>query len=491
MLYAVQNEETIIVTAASTLIEFEEFKTRQHQEEGITFEIADILEMMTNPSLKGYRAAPLIITCPDRDAANTFIRDNMIQVQPYRDSLEMHENMLEHARLEEELGKPTDRRTLAEIHGLEENDPWAENLSEQSKEALRKQDEHMKKVRESGGLTGDSFGGNLGEGINVHSGSVTVDDEGNVTGANILATKSTLTAYELTVSEETDLDVMFNTLRIPENRIEEKEGARAVIRLHDFQIKQIATVFESHRINYTLTRVVEAGEEKQSLVEGYDELYLFFSVQVSNAVLTQMIPIIDDAGIDTNTILAMHDFDDACWFICANEAHAQNIGDALDAAGHPNSIVAVNRQGKAILGEGANARVVDTNEHVVTDPRPWNDRASEIDQMSDEDREALFKGIKASEFIFVIRSHPKYRTLVEITPETYFREHGVMWSGDMPFERLVPKDFLTHVEGNTYAIGFDVDIAKANMCRYGFIESLLLQIHINELISEEMAARAI
>lgn len=73
MLYAVQNEETIIVTAASTLIEFEEFKTRQHQEEGITFEIADILEMMTNPSLKGYRAAPLIITCPDRDAANTFL----------------------------------------------------------------------------------------------------------------------------------------------------------------------------------------------------------------------------------------------------------------------------------------------------------------------------------------------------------------------------------------------------------------------------------
>lgn len=493
MIYAVQIDDTIIVSAASTLEEFEDFKAADHEFEGATAEIADILEMMTNPNLKGYRAAPLVITCQDRDAANTIISDHMLHLQSIRESRDTHEAMLEHARLEQELGKPIDRRTLGEIHGLDEFDPWKKEQSDEAKASHQKQSEQMKKVREAGGITGDSFDGALGEGVNVHSANVTVDDKGNVTNVSVMATKSTLSAYEITVPKATDFDIIFNELRIPENRVEEQDETRAVIRLHDFQLKQIANVFENHRIVYTITRMVEEGEGDQTknIIEGHDDLYLFFSVQIGNALIANMLPIIDAANIDQSVILAMHDFEDSCWFVCANESHAEEISQAIDAAGHANTIVAVNRRGQAILGVGADARIVDTNKKIVTDPRPWNDRAAEIDAMSDDDREKLMKSIKASEFIFVIRDHPKYRTVVQITPETYFRENNVMWEGEMPILALVPEKFLTHVEGNTYACSYDLDLAKANMCRFGFNESLLMQLHVNELMSIQLAERAL
>lgn len=488
MLYGIKTADAIYITAASTLEEYEVFKNGDHEfPDGAEGAIVDILEMLTNATLKGLKASPYSIHYDTDATADAIIAAHNITIQRRVEAIDEHEDMLERAKLAEQALTP-DRRTLAEVHGLTEDDPWSKRTDE-AKEADKAEAERMQKIRDAGGLTSESFGGEQKEGVNVHSVKTTLDADNNVVSVNVMATKTVLSSYELTVPDASYLDKIFDSLRLPENRVIEQEDTRAVINLHSFQISQIGRMLDG--VEFSLIRVEEDGTPLPDLVTGHNDIYLFFSINVPGHPVSNITFFLNTVGCDTSAVVASHDVNEEAMLFCINEAPAQKIADVLIAGGFPASVVAVNRRGQALLGAGANGKINDTNATKIDEPRPWNDRASEIDTMSEEEREELFKGIKASEFLFIVQKHPKHRTIAYITPESYFREHGKLWEGELPVLRFVPQGFMSHLEGSAFKCAYDYDLAGPNLSNNGFVESLLLQIHINENNSVRIAERSV
>lgn len=489
MLYGIRTVSTIYVVAASNIEELEIYKNETPElPDGAEGEVVDILEMLTNPDIKGLKMSPYAIHFSDDRVGDEVVSSHGITILRRVAAVQEHNDMLERARLAEEALKPADRRTLAEIHGIEDNDPWSKR-SEELQEADKQENERMKKIRDSGGITSDSFDGEIKEGVSVHKTKVTVDKDMTVQSVDVMATKTVITPYELIVPSSEYLEKILSDLRVPDNRVMEREETRAVIRLHNFQIAQIGRILDS--VDFTL---VSAGENDGTvlpdIVDGHPDLYLFFSVNVEQP-LENMEFLLLSVGADLSDVIATYDRDGKAMFIFVNEQPANDLAAIFEKAKIPAEVVAVNRKGQALLGAGANAKVVDTNKKEVDDPRPWNDRAHELDAMSDEDREKVLGGVKAEEFLFIVQPSAKYRSVITITPRSYFREHGIMWDGEYPVEKLASYQLiLKHIEGNRYSCNFDYDLATQYMSRDGFVESLRLQIHVNELDSEAIAARS-
>lgn len=496
MLYATQYHRTILVIAADSLMEFEDFALSPKLDidpDQVSVERADILDMIGNANFNGFTIAPVVIECSnDADVERVAAQFTMLRNLA---AIDQQAEMVERAKLEAEADLPPDRRTLAEVHGLTEHDPW-DNSNEKQKEAGRKQDEQMKAIREAGGLTGDSFAGKVGDKLNINSGTVYHDEDGAVIGADIKASKSTIKPYELAIDgdDQVDFDEIFDELKIPENRIMAQDGNTVTLLLHDFQTGQIAEVLDRRKLSYTLSKVTEDAPEGegQFAIDGHEEYQIFYSVQIDQATIHEIVPALEAKGFDTSLAATMRNVGRGCWLAFSRETTADECAKICHEIGHACAVVAINRQGQSILGEGVDARVIDTNTHVEIGPRPWNDRAAEIDAMSDEERAELRKSVQASEYLMAIDEHPELRTVVYIVPESYFRETGELWTGEMILDML-PKEadtkILTEIQPGIYRGGLEAQLLKDNMCRWGFVESLLLRIHINDLLSEQRAAK--
>ncbi len=477
MKFAIINDETsIFVIAASTLQEFEEFKGG-YSADGTTGEITDILEMLSNPLLASFQVAPYTIEFDDPTTRHEVIATNDIQMVELRIAKREYHDMVERAALEARHTTPKDRRTLAEVCNLVDDDPWSK-MTEEQREASKQQADSMQKVRDSGGLTGDSFGGSDSDKISVRGTTVTLDKDNNVIGVSVQAAKTMISEYELIVEGDFDLTDLFDQMRIPENRIEEQEAGRAVVRFHDFQIKTVQRILEGHGVTYSLNIILE---ETEKLFDDYTNGDT--SQQIYYAVVTQNYDGIGEE--EAKSVIATHKLDGKHWLVCLRKSEAEAI--AAQVAG---DVVATNKNGRAVLTADASAMatIIDTHEEVNDHlPRAWNDRAAEIDTMTDEEREENIKTIKANEFVFAAESHPKYRTLVHIVPEAHFRATGALWTGDLPIEHLLPKGFLTPLGDGMFSIHYDLDLAMTNLIKQGFAESILLHIYLNELRSEEIA----
>ncbi len=496
MLYATQYHRTLLVVAADSLLEFEDFALTPHvilTDETSTVERADILDMLGNPIFNGYTIAPVVVECVMEEDVEAITQMGITLLTPLA-AVDKQAEMIERAKLEAEADLPPDRRTLAEVHGLTEHDPW-DNSNEKQKEAGRKQDEQMKAIREAGGLTGDSFAGKVGDKLNINSGTIYHDEDGAVIGADIKASKSTIKPYELTIDgdEQVDFDELFDELKIPENRVLEQDGNKVTLLLHDFQTGEVAEALDRRKLSYTLSKVIEETvAENDFAVEGHEEYQIFYSVQIDQATIHEIVPALEAKGFDTSLATTMRNVGRGCWLAFIRETTADECAKICHEIGHACAVVAINRKGQSILGEGTDARVIDTNQHVEIGPRPWNARAAEIDAMTDEEKAELRKSVQASEYLIAIDEHPELRTVVYIVPESYFRETGELWTGEMILD-MIPKEadakILTQLQPGIYRGGLEAQLLKDNMCRWGFVESLLLRIHINDLLSEQRSAK--
>lgn len=493
MLYATQLDNLIVVGSASNLIDFETFCAEAEDGEGFTMERADILDMLGMPILRGYTSAPMKIECNDSDAAARAIAKFDITLLRPQEAVDMQEAMVERAKMEMAATQPPDRRTLAEVHGIEDNDPWDKSTDEQ-KEAARKQNEHMKSVRDAGGLTNDSFAGATGEKLNVHRTTVQVNQNDEVTGVDMVASKNTIRPYELVVDGEEAVDwkTIFDEIKLPENRILAEDGNRVIIKLHDFQTAEVAAVFDRMKRSYTLNKQLETIDEEETEtmeIEGHEDVHIFYSVQIDQATIHEMVPLLGSVGFDTVQAATMRNVGRGCWFAFTRERIAKECADLVRENGHACAVVAINRTGQPIVSGGDQSiRVVDTNEEVDIGPRPWNDRAGEIAGMSDEEKTELAKSVQGSEFLIAIEENERHRTICYIVPESYFREHDKLFDGDLMLD-IIPKDagrdILKQISPGVYSSFLEAKLLKDNLCRWGFIESMLLRIHLNDLLSEQ------
>ncbi|PZR76655.1 MAG: hypothetical protein DI537_43950, partial [Stutzerimonas stutzeri] len=405
--------------------------------------------------------------------------------------------MIEIARLAAEHDQPRDRRTLAEVHGLTEHDPW-DNSTEEQKEAGKKEDERMKAVREAGGLTGDSFAAKVGEKLTVTGGTVHHDAAGDVSGIDLNAIKNTIRPYELTIDgEPVDWQALWDELKIPENRITASDDNRCVVMLHDFQTGELAEVLDRQHRTYTLSKqetiaALDEDEPEVMTIEGHENHNIFYSVQIEEGTVHEMIPLLGAEGFDTSLVVTMRNIGRGCWLAFKREVQATEAADLIRRASHACAVVAINRHGQSIVSGADNSqvRIVDTHEHVEIGPRPWNDRASEIDAMTDEEKAEWRKTVQASEYLIAVDESDRYRTVVYIVPEAHFRATGELWSGEMildmiPDERNAGVKLLTEIGTGMYKGGLEPQLMKDNLCRWGFVESLLFRIHLNDLLSDQ------
>lgn len=505
MLYATRSknlDRLLLIVAADSLSDFETFANADHPsfadtDKDYALERADILDMLGDPDFKGYTLAPLKVECSNDAGVDAAISDLDLVILSQIEAVEKQAEMIEFARLAAEHDKPRDRRTLAEVHGLMENDPW-DNSTEEQKEAAKKEDERMRAVREAGGLTGDSFAAKIGDKLTVHGTTVHIDKDGDVTGVDLKASKNTIKPYELTVDgEPVDWMEFFDELKLPENRVLSENGNTVVVQLHDFQTAEVAEILDRQHRSYTLTKqeTIEALDEEETLtVDGHDDTHVFYSVQIDQGTVHEMIPLLGAEGFDTSLVLTMRNIGRGCWLAFKRETQANEAADLIRQKGHACAVVAINREGKAIVSGAANdqVRIVDTHEHVEIGPRPWNSRAAEIDAMSDEEKAELRKSVQASEYLIAIDESDRWKTVVYITPESYFRETGEMWTGELildmlPDEKKAGVVLLTPIAPGQFKGGLEAQLMKDNMCRWGFIESLLFRIHLNDLLSEQRA----
>jgi hypothetical protein len=361
----------------------------------------------------------------------------------------------------------------------------------------------MKAVREAGGLTGDSFAAKVGDKLTMHGVTTTVDADHNVTAVDITASKNSVRSYELVVDgDPVDWKALFDELRLPENRIHITSENRAVVQLHDFQTGELAEVLDRQHRNYSLNKqeqIAALGEEEAETItiDGHESVGVFYSVQIDQATVHEMVPLLQSLGFDTTKAVTMRNVGRGCWFAFTRENIARDVADLVRQNGHACAVVAINRHGQSIVtGGDSDIRVVDTHEHVEIGPRPWNDRATEYAAMTDEERAEVNKTVQANEYLIAVDKNERFHTIVYITPESYFRETGEMWQGEMifdmlPDERKAGVKLLTPLSPGVYKGGLEANLMKDNLCRWGMVESLLLRIHLNELMSDERIAHSL
>lgn len=443
------SDNTIIVLAADTLEEFE-----LGREENI-----DIMDRLTIRELSNVEILPYRVT-----------DESAIAVYPIVTALDLMDDMITCEKHRLEIEAP-DRRTLAEIHDLEENDPWAKN-DEEHAESRKAMNEQMKKIRDAGGLTDDSFGGSMQEGVQIR-GIDTVITEQDVT-VKATAIKSTLSAYELVA--QTDFDNLLNIINIPENRVDEMEEGRMVVRLHSFQTKVISQFLERENVEFSLVRLTVDKENPFSdFTRGDTSQSIYFCAIFENSKTADRV---------VSGTIAQHDHEGSAWYVFLRKADAIAL---IDPSQGDQYVMATNRDGLPIIGkENGVFGVVDTGAEIkVIDPRPWNDRANELTKMSEEELTELWKKFSYSEYIFCAISEGK-STDIYITPATYFEEHETFWDGELYIRADDLKTTLRNqIKPHVFRVPNDRNTALHLMHRAGLEESIALHLHVNELLDQQ------
>lgn len=495
MLYAVKYPESVIVGSATTLEEYELFRQGQHDyPAGAVGEVADFISMLSDERVANFGIPPLVITCCDEALTDRIIADFNIQVLAPKEARDHQNQMVDSARKLAELDKPQDRRTIREIHGLDIEDRW-DKSDEETKAKHRAASEEMKKKREAGGVTGDSFGGTESDKLLVQEVKVKVDADKEIIGVDVKAVKTNLRPYRLEIIDQPDFDFtpLFDAFHIPQNRVESAENGVAVIKIHTFQVPLFTLILEQRDISFNLESLSSEEPEVEDQIEGHDDISIFFTVQSTINKLGDLLPVIAKSDIDVSTIVSMRDIEEGCWLAFRSEKKAKDVSTLLDENGFATSVVAVNRKAQALInGDAGDYKIIDTNvEQMAAEPRPWNSRSAEWNAMTDEEKAEAIKSIKASEFLFVVEPNPILKSVLYITPESYFLENEEMWAGDMPINHLFKSDVLDVYDTAVWTCkSMTPEILIVNMNNWGFIESLRLRIHLNNQRAEQRASLA-
>lgn len=468
MIYATRHDNILVISSASEFTEYEEFRNTLLGDDTVAARQASMVERLTDEKAKGYKLPPLIVEFDDESAYQSFTSKWNVEVIRPNAARERQIEMAERIKSEVEE-EDHDRRTLEEIHGLQENDPW-DHATEEQKEASKKLAEKMKELRAQGGVTDDSFGGNLTKEskIRVNAVNARQDAEGNITVDSIRATKTTLSVYQIDASSEA-IEKALDQLGIPENRVEHVEGGIKIL-LHSFQVQMFKDEFEKAEETYTITLL---DEEIPDLIPVKGVYFRLFVKDQKIADVGELI------RAEAEYVYA-DDVEDGSHYLFSREADAEAAGIAMIKGGYEAKIVGVNQKNQEIVaGEGV--KVIDSKaEKEVTDPRPWNERAKEYKKLKKKERQAIIDGIKPDEIIFTVEHRENQNDCVAyFTPLSHFRATKTIYDGPLPIDHLLPERLEKHHEGVYVARRADPHLLVAELCKKGFKESLALRFEVN------------
>jgi hypothetical protein len=169
MLYGRHDGVTgLMVAAADSMAEFEEFAPSP--EAYLELVEPDFTEILTDPRFNRFKKFPYLYAFTDALSRDAFVATFGIRIETHQRLVDLNEAMLVASQ---QWINDDDSRTLAEIHGLDQHDPWDER-TEAQKERDAATKSLIEEAKKNGTLSGDGSFKPKGRGFKI--GNVTVNE---------------------------------------------------------------------------------------------------------------------------------------------------------------------------------------------------------------------------------------------------------------------------------------------------------------------------
>lgn len=468
MNYAFEDKLVTYVTAGDSIEEFEQLIAKIDRVDGVTLQMkgvvsadqAGMMEMLTEDVFSGLTKAPLVIThTANQDLRAAFQAEFGISVLKRNAALKKQVDMLD--ALVEDPYSPdaTDTRTIEEIHGLVDNDPY----DRRTEEEIASDDEKKKlwdAAKKSGDLSGDSFGPNpnrkpKGEPqAHVTDIKTSIGADGKVKIDSVLGVKGLHDKPADNKPPKASSRSMDDILAgITGGDVSAVEAAKAA---------------------------VDADEDSTDMTVDPDGMVaIFYKVEVTGKKLAD-IRSVASGKFDLDLAAASRNSPTGSWVAFARQLQAEELETLLTGDGFSVKSYAVNDIGERLVPEGV--EVVDVTSPKAEKPRPWNWMASKIAAMTDDERKANADSVSTSEFIFCGNYEGAVLgTIIYITPLSYFSEQGKMWDQPLDIQALLPRDFEEVSPGVYRSMSRDWNHISFDLASRGMKENLSLQIYLNSL----------
>lgn len=445
MLYALQEDLKSIIAAADSLVEFEAAVTElcAVKPEGVeSVELAGFMEMLTD--FEGFKNAPLIVVHVDEAARDAFYEKHSVTVLKKFAMLSKQGEMMSEVEVDPYFDT-NDTRTLAEIHGLDEEDRWDTRTPEE-KERDKAYEEAYKKAKQAGELSGDSFGP-----------SKKAKKEG----------ESDLAVTQVNMSHDADGNIVIDDVKAFKGWGDDSEADDETAEVEVPQMSE--------------AEIDALADDEDASIDPCGVIAIYHRVDVENVKLPEVRKVLEAAEIDLDMSIRRRNYSGGCWIACIRQLQAEQWAKVLNDAGFATEVYAVNDRGERILAKGlTGVSVVDTSEEAKEEPRPWNDRAGEYRKMKKAEKEELWKKVKPDEFIFCGAYEGAVKgSVLFITPLSYFKKHKKFWDKPLDIGHILPID-LKEVEPGVYrSHSRDWNHLSYAMNSKGFKESMLLQLYLN------------
>lgn len=538
MIYASQNGLTVMVAAADTLVEYDVFFAEactKGQDLFSTQMQPTFIDMMMDERFDGLRKPPYIFEHADEAQRDAFIARFNITLVRSNALKERHTSMLDALEQKTSSGEGevvADQRSIAEIHGLDKDDRWDKRTDEEKEEdkALK---EAYDEAKRKGQLTGDSFGPPKADHVHITDVRTSVDTDGKVSIDNVLAVKglhketdedrtaaqsggkgrSRVPAdYIFAITEEdvwqngsaeTVVSIVERTFFEEHGTLDERhltgvlagllppemeEALEAIFIFKDGAVAAAKAAMEERGFVYSakleahLTGDDEATAETDSEVIATDGLVsTYFKVEIAGTPLSKVMAALTAAQFPVAQIVKGNATTKGSWLAFVRLRAADEAADILTKAGMIVEVYGANEKGERLVAKGAS--VVDTGAAEEIPPRPWNDRAAEIDAMTDEEKAANLKTYKGKEFIYSgAYEGPALGCVLYITPREWFEKHGTMYPERLDIGHLLPSDVVEVSPGAFQTKSRDWNSLTFELgVKRGFGESMWLQLHLNSI----------
>lgn len=490
MIYGYIKDSTVIVVgAADNLAEYQDFYKLIIHEENPTFvcsqpEFDDLLM-----NYKGFREPPYVFDFKTNDAAMAFAESHQITLGPPHYIADKQREMVKPKGYGGDNDYFADKRTLGEMYGLNEYDPWDTRTEEE-----KTQDEKHKKVadeaKKKGNLTGESFTQSSEPTLQVDTVRVSKDADGNYQIDDILAYKGLYSKSVEEIKSEHQYKIDFaqpinvnSALGIDLSEYLTPDGS---LMMSDPTLAHRVALFYGNEPSQVVLLnedglPAEPNEEVAAiLLNTRDKIY--HKIFIENARLEQIIENVPHLILEKS--VDRGETRDGCWFVFHAKPSAMMVEASLKTFLSlfitAIKIFPVNIRGEQLVPEGIN---MFEEKPFVEPPRPWNERAHELDNMTAEELEANYKSLSGREFLFSGKYiDAQAGCIMYVTPRSYFEKTGETWTGEfLDISIILPMDVKEISPGVYQTRSREWMSLYHDMQKRNFTESMAFQLYINLL----------
>jgi hypothetical protein len=446
MLYGIKDgTTTTIIAAADSVAELEAFFAAARDANTNYEDLIQpgLIEWMSDDRYSRYKKPPYVAEHSSSEQRELFIAEYNITILKPNALVSKHTAMLETLKVDPYAADYNDERTLEEILGIKDEDPWDTRTEEEKAADLERQQKYKELADEAkakGNLSGESF-------------SVPQDSDINITDARV--TQNADGSY--------DYDLL------------------AVKGLHATNDEDLKEVVEATARGERVAKV-KKDEGTEGLLDPKEPDGTFFKFDVLMADLAHIKAhgLFDDPIFKANTAIGNQGV--GCWFAFKRRVHANSFQKTVKDAGFgAEAVYGCDAYGERLLQKGIQgARVVDVSEEAEIGPRPWNDRAVELEKMTDEEKVENWKTVKGKEFILCGEYEgPDLGCVVYIVPRQHWEKHRTLFSGPLDIGHILPDDMKEKFPGTYQSKARTWNSLSRDLATRGFTESYGLQLYLN------------